>query len=51
MMNKKKNIKSKKITDVLISSKTTQAQGFLFEGGDDCAEVIHRDEDDDTLLH
>jgi hypothetical protein len=36
-------------TDVLISSETTEAQGFLFEDGDDCAEFIHRDEDDEVM--
>jgi hypothetical protein len=44
MMNKRKNIKSKKITDVLISNETTEAQGFLFEGSDDYAEIVHRDD-------
>jgi hypothetical protein len=49
MMNKREKIKSKKITDVLISRETTEAQGFLFEGGDDCAEVVHMDEDDELM--
>jgi hypothetical protein len=49
MMIKREKIKSKKITDVLISIETTEAQGFLFEGGDDCAEFIHRDEDDEVM--
>jgi hypothetical protein len=49
MMNKKEKIKSTKITNVLISSETTEAQGFLFEGGDDCDEVVYRDEDDEVL--
>jgi hypothetical protein len=49
MMIKRENIKSKKITDVLISSETIEAQGFLFDGGDDCAEFIHRDEDDEVM--
>jgi hypothetical protein len=49
MLSKREHIKSK-ITDVIISSDTTEAQGFLFEGGDDCAEVVHRDEDDLALL-
>jgi hypothetical protein len=48
MLSKREHIKSK-ITDVLISSDTTEAQGFLFEGGGDCAEVVHRDEDDEVL--
>ena len=42
-MNKREKIKSKKITDVLLSSDTTEAQGFLQEGGDDCALVDFRD--------
>jgi hypothetical protein len=50
MMIKREKIKPKKITDVLISIETTEAQGFLFEGGDDCAEFIHRDEDDEVML-
>ncbi|GJN04194.1 hypothetical protein PR202_ga21719 [Eleusine coracana subsp. coracana] len=37
------------IIDVLISSETTEAQGFLFEGGDDCVLVIHRDDEDDIM--
>jgi hypothetical protein len=49
MMNKREKIKSKQITDVLISSETTKAQGFLFEDGDECAEFIHRDEDDEVM--
>jgi hypothetical protein len=49
MMSKREKIRSKKITNVLISSETTEAQGFLFEGGDDCAEFIHRDEDDEVM--
>jgi hypothetical protein len=49
MMSKREKMKSKKITDVLISSETTEAQGFLFDGGDDCAEFIHRDEDDEVM--
>jgi hypothetical protein len=38
-MSKREKIKSKKINDVLISNETAEAQGFLFEGGDDCAIV------------
>jgi hypothetical protein len=36
-----------KITDVLLSSDTTEAQGFLQENGDDCALVSFRDEEDE----
>jgi hypothetical protein len=46
MMAKKQMIKEKKIDDVLFSTETTEAQGCLFEGGDDCAVVIYRDEDE-----
>lgn len=34
---------------MLISSETTEAQGFLFEGGDECALVVHRDEEDEQM--
>jgi hypothetical protein len=47
MMSKRERIKLKKIDDVLISSETTEAQGFLFEDGDDCEVVDHRDEEDE----
>jgi hypothetical protein len=49
MMNKREKIKSKKITDVLMSNETTEAQGFLFEGGDNCEGVAHRDDDDEVM--
>ena len=49
-MNKREKIKSKKITDVLLSSDTTEAQGFLQEGGDDCALVVFRDEEDEDEM-
>ena len=48
-MSKKQMIREKKIADVLISTETTEAQGFLFEGGDDCAMVIFRDEDEEEM--
>jgi hypothetical protein len=47
MMAKKQMIKERKIEDVLFSTETTEAQGFLFEGGDDCAVVIYRDVDEE----
>lgn len=50
LLSKREQIKSKKITDVLISSETTEAQGFLYEGGDDCALVVYRDEEDEQML-
>jgi hypothetical protein len=46
LLNRRERIKSKKITDVLLSSDTSEAQGFLQEGGDDCALVVFRDEED-----
>ena len=49
-MNKREKIKSKKITDVLLSSDTTEVQGFLQEGGDDCALVVFRDEEDEDEM-
>jgi hypothetical protein len=49
MMAKKHMIKEKKIIDVLFSTEITEAQGFLFEGVDDCAVVIYRDEDEDEM--
>ncbi|TVU50507.1 hypothetical protein EJB05_01880 [Eragrostis curvula] len=49
LMSKREKIKSKKISDVLVSNETTEAQGFLFEGGDDCAMVIYRDEEDEEM--
>uniref|UniRef100_A0ACD5TP51 Uncharacterized protein n=1 Tax=Avena sativa TaxID=4498 RepID=A0ACD5TP51_AVESA len=49
MMAKKQMIKEKKIADVLLSIETTEAQGFLFEGGDDCAMVVYRDEDEEDM--
>ncbi|CAD6238271.1 unnamed protein product [Miscanthus lutarioriparius] len=44
LINKKEKIKSKKISDVLLSNDTTKAQGFLYENGDDCALVVYSDE-------
>jgi hypothetical protein len=49
MMSKRERIKLKKIDDGLISSETTEAQGFLFEGGGDCAVVDHRDEEEEEM--
>jgi hypothetical protein len=49
-MNKREKIKSKKITDVLLSNDTTEAQGFLQEGGDACAQVVFRDEEDEDEM-
>ncbi|XBI66884.1 hypothetical protein VPH35_046350 [Triticum aestivum] len=49
MMAKKQMVKEKKITDVLLSAETTEAQGFLFEGGYDYAEVIYMDKDEEEM--
>ncbi|XP_066310839.1 uncharacterized protein [Miscanthus floridulus] len=49
LLNKKERIASKKTTDVLLSSETTEAQGFLYEDGDDCAIVVYRDEEDEEM--
>lgn len=40
---------SKKTTDVLLSSARTEAQGFLYEDGDNCATVVYRDEEDEEM--
>jgi hypothetical protein len=50
LLNRRERIKSKKITDVLLSSDTSEAQGFLQEGGDDCALVVFRDEEDEDEM-
>ncbi|CAD6337167.1 unnamed protein product [Miscanthus lutarioriparius] len=49
LINKKERIVSKKTTDVLLSSDTTEAQGFLYEDGDECATVVYRDEEDEEM--
>ena len=50
LINKRAKIKSKKITDVLLSSDTTEAQGFLQENGDDLAVIVFRDDEDEELM-
>jgi hypothetical protein len=49
-MNKRAKIKSKKITDVLLSSETTETQSFLQENGDECVLVVFRDEEDEEEM-
>ncbi|CAD6244450.1 unnamed protein product [Miscanthus lutarioriparius] len=49
LLSKREKIKSNKITDVLLSSDTTEAQGFLQEGGDDCALADFRDGEEDEM--
>jgi len=50
LLSKREKIKTKKTTDVLLSSYTTEVQGFLQEGGDDCALVVFRDEEDEDEM-
>ena len=50
MMSKKQKIKSKKIDDVLLSSDTSEAQGFLHEDGDSCALIVYRDEHEEDVM-
>ncbi|CAD6340354.1 unnamed protein product [Miscanthus lutarioriparius] len=49
LLSKREKIKSNKITDVLLSSDTTEAQGFLQEGGDDYALADFRDGEEDEM--
>jgi len=46
-MSKKEKIKRKSNYEVLLSSDASEAQGFLYEGGDDHALVVFRDEEDE----
>ena len=46
LLSKKRRIKEGKNIDVLRSSDASEAQGFLFEGGDDHAFKVFRDEDE-----
>ncbi|XP_021309461.1 uncharacterized protein LOC110432843 [Sorghum bicolor] len=49
LLNKREKIKSKKISDVLLSNDTTEAQGFLHENGDDSALVVYREEEEEEM--
>ena len=49
LLSKREKIKSKKINDVLLSSDTTEAQGFLQEGGDEYALVDFIDGEEDEM--
>ncbi|XP_066397045.1 uncharacterized protein [Miscanthus floridulus] len=49
LLSKREKIKSNKITEILQSSDTTEAQGFLQEGGDDCALADLRDGEEDEM--
>ena len=46
-MSKKEKITRKSNYEVLLSSDASEAQGFFFEGGDDHALVVFRDEGDE----
>ena len=46
-MSKKEKIKRKSNYEVLLSSDACEAQGFFYEGGDDHALVVFRDEEDE----
>ena len=50
LLSRRERIRSKKLPDVLLSSETTKAQGFLQEDGDDCALVDFRDEEDEEEM-
>ena len=50
MMSKRQKIKSKKISDVLLSTDSSEAQGFLYVDGDDCAANVYRDEDEEDVM-
>ncbi|CAD6257460.1 unnamed protein product [Miscanthus lutarioriparius] len=47
LMSKKEKITRKSNYEVLLSSDASEAQGFFFEGGDDHALVVFRDEEDE----
>jgi hypothetical protein len=46
MLSKRQRLKGKKKADSLLSNPASEAQGWLFEGGDDHALVVFRDEED-----
>jgi hypothetical protein len=46
MLSKRQRLKDKKKADSLLSNDASEAQGWLFEGGDDHALVVFRDEED-----
>jgi hypothetical protein len=46
MLSKRQRLKDKKKADSLLSNDASKAQGWLFEGGDDHALVVFRDEED-----
>ena len=46
MLSKKQRLKDKKKADSLLSNDASEAQGWLYEGGDDHKPVVYRDEED-----
>ncbi|KAI4966815.1 hypothetical protein ZWY2020_035954 [Hordeum vulgare] len=46
MVSRKQKLLEKKKCDVLLSTDATKAQGFIFEGWDDHANVFYLDEED-----
>jgi len=48
-MSKRQQIKSKKISDVLLSNDVKQAQCFMFDGGDECAAVVYQDDEEEEM--
>ena len=50
MMSKRQKVKSEKISDVLLSTDSSEAQGFLYVDGDDCAANVYRDEDEEDVM-
>ena len=46
MLSKKQRLKDKKNDDSLLSNDASEAQGWLYEGGDDHTLVVYRDEED-----
>jgi hypothetical protein len=46
MLSKRQRLKDKKKADSLLSNDASEAQGWLFEGGDDHALVVFRDDED-----
>ena len=48
-MSRRQQIKLKKITDVLLSNDVMQAQGFMFDGEDECATVVCEDDDEEEM--
>jgi hypothetical protein len=50
LLSKKEKIARKSNYEVLLSSDASEAQGFFFEGGDDHALAVFRDEEDEGVM-